>query len=140
MVVATLPPIQYEDIVRSALLEDLGRAGDLTTDAVIGPDQTCSAAIIARAPGRIAGIEVAGSAFGLLDRRLTRNTVVEDGCDVEPGDRLLQLSGPARGVLTAERTALNFLGRLSGIATATRDVIRRLDGLPTASGADVVCE
>jgi nicotinate-nucleotide pyrophosphorylase (carboxylating) len=135
MTTLTLHPVQYQDSVRSALLEELGVGGDLTTDAVIGHDETCAAGVFARSPGRIAGIEVAACAFGLLDRRVTRRTVVEDGSDVELGDRLLTLSGPARAVLTAERTALNFLGHLSGIATLTRAYVAAVDGTSTR----VVC-
>jgi nicotinate-nucleotide pyrophosphorylase (carboxylating) len=117
---APLPPLLYEPLVRRALEEDLGRAGDITSDAVLPARLSAEAAMVARAAGRTAGVEVAVAAFRLLDPMLWAEIHVPDGEDVEAGTVLAKISGPARSLLAAERTALNFLGRLCGIATATR--------------------
>jgi nicotinate-nucleotide pyrophosphorylase (carboxylating) len=121
-----IPPfaLLYEEIVRRALLEDLGRAGDITTDAIVSPDEQGSAFIVARAEGRVAGLEVALSAFSSLDARVEIKRISVDGSDTGRGDHLAQIRGPVRAILSAERTALNFLGRLSGIATATREIVK----------------
>jgi len=126
----TIPlyPVLYEDLVRCALAEDLGRAGDLTTDAVVPPSSRAAALISARAPGRIAGLEVAGAAFRLLDPDVTIEMENRDGSDVFAGQALARVQGPARPILSAERTALNFLGRLSGIATVTCKIARAISG------------
>jgi nicotinate-nucleotide pyrophosphorylase (carboxylating) len=121
-------PLVYEPLVRAALLEDLGRAGDLTTDTVVPADATATARFVARHPGRVAGLEVSLSAFRLLDPGLTIETLIPDGSDVSPGDTLAVVSGLARPILSAERTALNLLGRLCGIATATRGLVQAVEG------------
>jgi len=127
----SLLPLLYEDIVRRALAEDLGRAGDLTTDAVVRADLAASAVIVARAAGRVAGLEPALHAFRLLDPECRADVRLPDGRDAAAGEAIAQVSARARALLTGERTALNLLGRVSGIATATRDVVARLDGLKT---------
>jgi nicotinate-nucleotide pyrophosphorylase (carboxylating) len=109
-----------EPIVRAALVEDLGRAGDITTDAVVPEDATIEAVIAARQPGVVAGLDAALIAFELLDTELRIERVRGDGARVERGDVVARIAGRARPVLAAERTALNFLCRLSGVATATR--------------------
>lgn len=130
-----LYPMLYEKTVRRALSEDLGRAGDLTTDAVVSAEDTATALITARAPGRVAGIEVAGYAFRCLDPGLKFEVKINDGQDVAPGDTLAVVQGKARPILSAERTALNFLAHLSGIATVTRDITALISEYP----AKVVC-
>jgi len=130
-----LPALLYEEVVRGALAEDLGRAGDVTTDAVVPADLDAEAEIVARAPGRVAGIEASLFAFRLLDPACTGEVRAPDGTDVEPGAVIARVRGRARAILTAERTALNLLGRLCGIATATRDVVARLEGLSTRVAA-----
>jgi len=125
----------YEEIVRRALLEDIGRGGDLTTDAIVSDQDTATASIIARKSGRIAGLEVARLAFRLLDPEVKFEILLADGFDAENGDLLAIIKGPARPILTGERTALNFLGRLSGVATVTRDVVTRI----APYGTQVVC-
>ncbi len=130
-----LYPILYEEAVRRALAEDLGRAGDLTTDAIVSPDDDAIAQIIARSPGRIAGIHVAARAFHCLDSGLKFEIRTSDGNDAEAGDTLAVIQGATRPILSAERTALNFLARLSGIATATRDIVAVVAAYP----ARVVC-
>ena len=117
---APLPPLLYEPLVRRALEEDLGRAGDLTSDAVLPAGLRGEAAMVARAAGRIAGVEIAASAFRILDPHLEIEVHVPDGSDASAGTVLATVRGPARSLLAAERTALNLLGRLCGVATATR--------------------
>ena len=134
---APLYPLLYESLVRAALAEDLGRAGDLTTDAVVPPDLVAEARIVARAAGRIAGLEVAAAAFRLLDPAVEVEPRTADGEDVEPGAVLATLRGPARPILSAERTALNFLGHLSGIATVTHQMVAAIAA--AGSSARVVC-
>jgi nicotinate-nucleotide pyrophosphorylase (carboxylating) len=109
-----------EPVVRVALLEDLGRAGDITTQAVVPPDATVEAVIGARQPGVVAGLDAALLAFELLDPDLRIEQLCADGARISRGDVVARISGGAHGVLGAERTALNLLSRMSGIATATR--------------------
>ena len=133
-----LPPlysILYERSVRQALSEDLGRAGDITTNATVSIEDTATALIISRSPGCVAGIEVAGYAFHCLDSRLTFEIRIRDGMEAKPGETLAVIRGAARPILSAERTALNFLAHLSGIATATRDIVALVAAYP----ARVVC-
>ena len=127
----SLPPILYDELVRRALAEDLGRAGDVTTDAIVPADQSGRAAVVAREAGRIAGLEPALHAFRLLDAGASAEVRLADGSDAAAGETVAHVSARARALLTGERTALNLLGRLSGIATATRDVVARLAGLKT---------
>jgi len=132
-----VPPhrILYEDLVRRALAEDLGRAGDLTTDAIVSPADTVAALLIARSAGRIAGLEIAASAFRLLDPGVGIEFHSADGRDAGPGEILAKVHGPARPILSAERTVLNLLARLCGIATSTRDIARVIAAYP----CKVVC-
>jgi nicotinate-nucleotide pyrophosphorylase (carboxylating) len=136
--VSTLPPpprLLYEDIVRRALVEDLGRAGDITSDAVVPADAVAEARLVARAAGRIAGLDVSRAAFDLVDARLVVEARTADGQDVVAGQAIAVVRGPARSMLTAERVALNFLGHLSGVATTTNGIVRATAG----TGARVVC-
>ena len=130
-----LYPMLYEAVVRRALEEDLGRAGDLTTDAIVPPEASANALLVARRGGRIAGMDVAACAFRLLDHGVKVTIRVQDGCDAAPGEPLAEIRGAARPLLSAERSALNLLGRLSGIATATRDIAAAIREYP----AQVVC-
>jgi len=127
----SLLPLLYDDVVRRALLEDLGRAGDITTDAVVPAGHPGRAVLAARAGGRVAGLDPALHAFRLLDPGSRIEMLRPDGSDVAGGDPIARVDAPARVLLAAERTALNLLGHLSGIATVTRDVVARLHGLPT---------
>ena len=113
----------WEPIVRAALLEDLGRAGDITSDATIPADRQATAAVMARADGVIAGLDISLAAFTLFDARVVVATHRADGDRVRKGDCIATVSGSARSLLTAERTCLNLLGHLSGIATTTRSVV-----------------
>ena len=130
-----LYPLLYEPLVRRALEEDLGRAGDLTSDSILPLSLKGEAAIVARAAGRVAGLPASLSAFHLLDPTIEVESGVADGEDVEKGAVLAHVRGAARTLLTAERTALNLLGRLCGIATVTREMVRLVE----PHGARVVC-
>jgi nicotinate-nucleotide pyrophosphorylase (carboxylating) len=121
-------PLLYEEAVRRALAEDLGRAGDLTTDAIVPANCLAEARLVARAAGRSAGVEPALAAFRLLDPSVEAEVALADGSDAEAGATIATVRGPARAILAAERTALNFLGHLSGIATATRDLVAAVAG------------
>ncbi|MHC5654524.1 carboxylating nicotinate-nucleotide diphosphorylase [Stappia sp. ICDLI1TA098] len=114
-----LPGLMVEDAVRAALLEDWGRAGDITAQATLGPKVSATAVIAARTPGRLAGLDLAACAFRLSDPAIRVEAVKADGDRLSPGDVVMRIAGPARGLLSAERVALNYLGHLSGIATAT---------------------
>jgi nicotinate-nucleotide pyrophosphorylase (carboxylating) len=124
-----------EPLVRAALAEDLGRAGDLTTDAIVPADHRAEGTIGARRDGVVAGLGVAALAFTCYEPAIAVEPLVADGTAVCAGTVLARLRGPARGLLTAERTALNLLGRLSGIATATRSMVDAVEG----TGASIVC-
>ena len=117
------PLVLVEPIVRAALVEDLGLAGDITTDAVIPAAARLSGAIVARQAGVLAGLDAALLAFRLLDPMI--KVVIErpDGSRVAPGEAAVRLDGPAQPILTAERVALNLFCRLSGIATATAALV-----------------
>ena len=112
--------ILIEPIVRAALLEDLGRAGDITTDAIVDVDARTEARMVARQPGVLAGMEAGLLAFELLDPSIEIERVCHDGDRIERGQTVARINGRARAVLAAERTALNLTCRLSGVATATR--------------------
>ena len=114
-----LPDLLIEPIVRAALAEDLGRAGDITSAACIAADATLSAAFVSRQPGSIAGLACARLAMAALDPEATFESVVADGGRVLPGAILARVTGNARAILSAERVALNLLGRLSGVASLT---------------------
>lgn len=121
--VEPLPALLLEPVVRAALLEDLGRSGDITTTGVVPADATMRAVVAARQPGVVAGVEAALLAFRLLDPEIACRVVCPDGTAVEPGQAVLHVEGRARPVLSAERVALNLLCRLSGIATATASLV-----------------
>jgi nicotinate-nucleotide pyrophosphorylase (carboxylating) len=128
MSLSPLLAIMTESLVRAALLEDLGRAGDLTTDAIVPPDAAARVALVARQPGMVAGLDLALQAFRLADARIEATVERADGSRLAPGDVIATLRGPARGLLTAERTALNFLCHLSGIASATAEIVAAIRG------------
>lgn len=114
-----LPALMVEEQVRQALLEDLGRAGDITTYATIAPEKTATAEMAVREDGVIAGLELARTAFRLVDPAIRFEALVSDGDRVSPGAVIARVSGPARGLLSAERVGLNFPMHLSGVATYT---------------------
>ncbi|HKS87841.1 MAG TPA: carboxylating nicotinate-nucleotide diphosphorylase [Stellaceae bacterium] len=124
-----------EPIVRAALAEDLGRAGDITTDAVVPAEARVDAVMKARQPGVLAGLDAALLAFELLDPELAIERLCDDGRRVERGEAVARIAGRARPVLAAERTALNLVSRLSGVATATRSLADAIAG----HKAKIVC-
>ncbi|HEV3154394.1 MAG TPA: carboxylating nicotinate-nucleotide diphosphorylase [Candidatus Baltobacteraceae bacterium] len=124
-----------EPIVRTALLEDIGHGGDLTTDAIVAPNRKGKGTIAARKPGTVAGLEIARLAFEMLDAQAHFETLVPDGERVQQGQPVARIECTARALLTGERTALNFLCRLSGIATATRTLVDLVAG----TRAHIVC-
>ena len=119
-------------LIDLALAEDLGEHGDLTSAYFVPDDQVGSAVIVAREACVVAGVEVAFEVFEKVDRRCDIEVAASDGREVEAGDRVMSISGPTRALLTAERTALNFMQRLSGVATTTREFMRRM---ATAEGS-----
>jgi nicotinate-nucleotide pyrophosphorylase (carboxylating) len=123
-----LPRLLTEPIVRAALLEDLGRAGDLTTDAIVPEGARAETALVARQGGVLAGLGVALIAFELVDPAIGAVAERRDGDEIAPGDVIAIIRGPARGMLTAERVALNFLSHLSGVASATAAIARAIAG------------
>jgi nicotinate-nucleotide pyrophosphorylase (carboxylating) len=135
-VLSPLPRLLVEPIVRAALLEDLGRAGDITTNAVIPADARLRGAIVAREPGVVAGVDAAVLAFTLIDPAITVAVERPDGSQVDRGEAVLRLEGPARSILSAERVALNLICRLSGIATATAALV---DAVRPHGHARIVC-
>jgi nicotinate-nucleotide pyrophosphorylase (carboxylating) len=117
-----LPPLVIEPLVRAALLEDLGRAGDITSDSIIPPDAHATVQLVAREPGVVAGTACVALAWQLVDPAITVAIHLPDGSRVDRGSVIGTIEGPARGLLTAERVALNFLGHLSGVATGTATI------------------
>ncbi|RFB84935.1 nicotinate-nucleotide diphosphorylase (carboxylating) [Rhizobium leguminosarum bv. trifolii] len=130
-----LPRLIVEPLVRAALLEDLGLAGDITSASVIPHDHRSTVVMAARQPGVIAGLDAAELAFVLVDPEIAIRRHRQDGDAVKPGDVIATIEGPSRGLLTAERTALNFLGHLSGIATVTAEIAAAISG----TKASVAC-
>jgi nicotinate-nucleotide pyrophosphorylase (carboxylating) len=128
MTTTALDDLLVRPIVDLALAEDLGRAGDITGQACIDPDARLSVAWASRQDGRVSGLSCARLALAALDPTATFEVVTPDGSDVLPGAVLARAEGNARAVLIAERTGLNLLGRLSGIATLTRAYVRLVEG------------
>jgi nicotinate-nucleotide pyrophosphorylase (carboxylating) len=116
-----------ESSIQRALSEDLGD-GDATTNSIVSPDARLEGLIKAKQQGVVAGLKVAAAVFNALDQKIEFQASVQDGAFVDNGVVVAAISGPARSILTAERTALNFLGRMSGIATLTRQFVERVAG------------
>ncbi|WP_054310484.1 carboxylating nicotinate-nucleotide diphosphorylase [Mesorhizobium sp. 1M-11] len=135
MSLSPLPLLMLEPMVRAALLEDLGRAGDITTQAIVPSDASGKMVLAARQHGVVAGLDLAALAFTLIDPEIVVKIERADGSRVEAGDVIATLAGPARGLLTAERVALNFLSHLSGIASATAGIVDAVRG----HKAKIVC-
>lgn len=132
--IAPLPDVLLEPIVRATLAEDLGRAGDVTAAACIAPDTRLAVALVARRPGRIAGLDLARLAFEALDRSVNLTIRHRDGQDATAGAILMEIEGDARAILSAERTALNLMGRMCGVATLTARYVKAVAG----TGARIV--
>jgi nicotinate-nucleotide pyrophosphorylase (carboxylating) len=128
MSVPRLPTLVIEPLVRATLLEDLGRAGDITTDAIVPTQAHAETGLVARQAGVVAGLDLALLAFKLIDPAIVASVQRPDGARLAPGDVIATVVGPTRGILTAERVALNFLCHLSGIATATAAIVEAVRG------------
>lgn len=131
-----MPELGHEEIaaaVRAALAEDIG-SGDATSEATIPADATANAAMVAREPLIVAGLEFATITFSQVDPSIRVERIAKDGAALTKGADLLRLSGPARGILSAERVALNFVQRLSGVASATAEFVKAIAG----SGAEIL--
>jgi nicotinate-nucleotide pyrophosphorylase (carboxylating) len=135
MPLVPLPTILIDPIVRQTLLEDLGRAGDITTDAIVPAGCTARTVMAARQEGVLAGLDLAALAFKLIDPTIRLKAMLADGASVTPGTAIAMIEGPARGMLSAERVALNFVSRLSGIASATA----KLSAAVAHTKARIVC-
>ncbi|CAM2999764.1 nicotinate-nucleotide pyrophosphorylase [carboxylating] [Paracoccus aminovorans] len=123
-----LPEMMLEPLVRAALAEDLGTCGDITTRTVIPPGTRYAARIVAREPGVASGMQLAAIAFRLVDPALAFRARVADGARFDRGAVLAEIEGEAGSILSAERVALNFAGRLTGIATQTAEFVAETRG------------
>ncbi len=130
-----LSPLLVEPLVRATLLEDLGLAGDITSNAVVPADHHSTMVFSLRQPGVVAGLDVAETAFRLVDPAIVFDRLSSDGTSHQPGTEIARVSGSSRSILAAERTALNFLGHLSGVSTATANLIKAVAGTKAA----IVC-
>jgi len=128
-------PLLIEPIVRTALAEDLGRAGDITTDNIIPAGETAHAVIAAREAGVVSGLIAADLAFKLMNAEVRLTPRAPDGSEVTSGSVIAELEGPARAILTGERVALNFIVHLSGVATATQRLVKSVAG----TKARIIC-
>ena len=128
---AFLSPLEIDAVVTRALQEDLGRAGDVTSTATIPEHMTAQASVIARERGIISGLPLLAAAFVKLSPDIRIEARARDGAAIEPKAVLMRVTGEARAVLAAERVALNLLGHLSGVATATHEFVRRVTGTHT---------
>ena len=126
--IGVIPKPVIDAAIAAAFAEDLGLAGDLTTDSILGADWSAIGVIAARKSGVVAGLDVAAAAFHHLDPGMAVTRRVADGSMVTPGTVLVELAGNARAMLTGERIALNFLGRMCGIATLTRSFVDLVAG------------
>ncbi|MGO2958051.1 MAG: carboxylating nicotinate-nucleotide diphosphorylase [Acetobacter sp.] len=133
--VPSLPDIMLEPLVRAGLLEDLGRGGDLTTNALIGPQERVRVAVRSRQAGVLAGLDLMRLSFHLIDPAVQFERLMQEGATVAPQDVVAIAEGPASSILTGERVGLNFLSHLSGIASATAAMVRSVQG----SGAQICC-
>jgi nicotinate-nucleotide pyrophosphorylase (carboxylating) len=135
MNLSPLARVMIEPLVRNALREDLGRAGDLTTNAIVPAGFWARSVLRAREEGVVAGLDLAKLAFELIDPNIALQIEIGDGAIAGPGSVIAAIKGPARGILTGERTALNFLGHLSGIASATASLVAAVEG----TRARIIC-
>ena len=123
-----MKPEDFVDIVERALHEDLGGRGDITSEAVVPESETSHGNLVARSGGVIAGLQVAECVFSRVDPSVIFDSLVVDGARVDAGTVVAMVSGLSRSILTAERTALNLMGRMSGVASATADLVAAVAG------------
>jgi nicotinate-nucleotide pyrophosphorylase (carboxylating) len=124
---AKVKPLPQHDPIAIALAEDIG-GGDMTCEFFVGPAQTGAARILAKEAAIVAGVETAAEVFARVDPALRVRIMRKSGSEIEAGDSVLELHGRVRSILSGERVALNFLQRLSGIATLTRRFVEAVDG------------
>jgi nicotinate-nucleotide pyrophosphorylase (carboxylating) len=122
-----LDPAEVELVVAAALAEDVG-AGDVTTDSTVGADARCRAELVVEEDGVVCGLQVAEAVFGTLDERVCLEPRIDEGDRAMPATVVAELEGPARAILTGERSALNLVARMSGIATLTRTYVDAVAG------------
>ena len=135
MILVPLPTLLIEPLVRNALTEDLGLAGDITSAALIPPGHRSALHMISRQPGVLAGLDLAALAFHLMDPLVSIARRKQDGESLSPGDVIATIEGSSHALLTAERTALNFISHLSGIATLTSRMVAAIAG----TSASIAC-
>jgi nicotinate-nucleotide pyrophosphorylase (carboxylating) len=133
--ITPLPDMLVEPSVRAALAEDLGRAGDVTASALLPAGERAAFVFAARSDGRLAGAACARLAIAALDPTARFEQLIQDGADIDRGAIIARVEGEARAILSAERVALNFLGRLCGVASLTHDYVRAING----TRAKIVC-
>ena len=133
--ISDLPEIITRPLVQAALSEDLGRRGDVTSQAVIPADRMAAFSIVTRVPGVVCGLELARQGFALMNENLEFTAYKNDGDVIAAGTVLARVAGNARAILAAERTALNFLTHLSGIATTTHEIQKSI----AHTGAQLTC-
>lgn len=123
--------LSLENLIEAALAEDLGQAGDITTLAIGSGKKKVRAEIIAKQQGIMCGGQAGKRVFETVDDSIAVSLLAEDGEELLKGKTVMEIEGPSASILTAERTALNFLGRLCGVATATNRFVKAIEGLPT---------
>ncbi len=123
-----LHPLQYEELIKNEIRADIGYAGDLSTSFFVSADRNVTASVTSRQDGVLAGIDIALFAFRVVSSEIVFEKHLEDGSPVKADDRVATISGPARAILTAERTALNVLTHLCGIATMTSRMVKAVEG------------
>ncbi|HTV35671.1 MAG TPA: carboxylating nicotinate-nucleotide diphosphorylase [Xanthobacteraceae bacterium] len=123
---AFISPLEIEQVVTHALAEDLGRAGDITSIATVPEDTRGRALLVARKPGVVSGLPLVASTFRRLSPQIAIEPSARDGQEIAAGAKLMIIEGDARAILAAERAALNFIGHMSGIATATAEFVKRI--------------
>lgn len=119
---------RFDDLIDRAFAEDLGAAGDLTSESIFGSDHTSLARLVARQAGTVAGVSIARRVFAKRSSEIEFRDVVAEGSNVSAGDIVMRVAGSTRALLAAERPALNLLGRMSGIATATAELVDLVAG------------
>lgn len=131
----SLNPLAYKNLVEQALMEDIGRGIDVTSQSLVTPNKEIKAQIVARQDATVAGTDVALHCFQALDQSISFKRYIEDGRSVKPGDIISDITGPAHSVVAGERTALNFLSHLSGIATKTAEYVAQTKGTKASIAA-----
>ncbi|MDA8852530.1 carboxylating nicotinate-nucleotide diphosphorylase [Hyphomicrobiales bacterium] len=128
MIQGTFTKISMEKIIKNALLEDLGQNGDITSDSIIDSENRSNFSLVSRSDGILSGLPIASLTFETMDKNLEFSTDLTDGDELKKGTIIGKIKGNTRSILSGERTALNFLSHLSGIATATNQMVQLIKG------------